>query len=114
MASQGGPYNCPQCGAIHGGGPAGGDLCSACSYPATPKESFQKQKRPFIEFTRTKKIEVQLTRIATALEQLLIEAYNFHTDIPTTDTSGRDPEVMYTDHDEQDIQDIVDDMKDRQ
>ena len=68
-------------------------------------------KRPFIEITRTKKIETQLARIATALEQLLLQQYGYHTDIPTTDTSGPEPEVMYTDQDEHDIQDIIDDMK---
>jgi len=104
-ANAAGTYQCPRCGIIHGGGPAGGDLCSSCSYP--------KQKRPFIEITRTKKIETQLTRIANALEQILIQQYSYFTDAPTTDTSGPEPQVLYTDHDEHDIQDIVDDMKDR-
>jgi len=70
-------------------------------------------KRPLVEFTRTKKIETQLTRIANALEQLLIQQYGFFTDAPSTDTSGPEPQVMYTDHDEHDIQDILDDMKER-
>jgi len=99
--------------------------CQACIARITPDkerkpyEDLQKeaaqQKRAFIEITRvkTKEVETQLTRIANALEQLLIEAYNFHTDTPTTDTSGPEPQVYYTDHDEQDIQEIVDDMKDR-
>jgi len=72
------------------------------------------QKRPWIEITRTKKIETQLTRIANALEQILVEAYGYHTDKPETDTSGPEPQVYYTDHDEQDIQDIVDAAKERE
>jgi len=72
------------------------------------------QKRAFIEFTRTKKIETQLTRIANALEQLLVEAYSYNTDAPTTDASGPEPQVMYTDHDEHDIQDILDEVKERE
>jgi len=97
---------CTRCEKEYYGIPYTGGLCSDC---ATQPQ----QKRPFIEFTRTKKIETQLTRIATALEQLLIEAYGYHTDIPTTDTSGPETQVMYTDHDEHDIQDILDDMKDQ-
>jgi len=80
--------------------------------PSPPAVPFEK-KRPFIEITRTKKIETQLTRIANALEQILIHQFNYHTDAPTTDTSGPEPQVMYTDHDEHDIQDIVDEMKER-
>ena len=74
----------------------------------------ERPRRPFIEITRTKKIETQLTRIAAALEQILIEAYGYHTDIPTTNTSGPEPQVYYTDQDEHDIRDIVDDVKERQ
>jgi len=89
--------------------------CRACIGQLPPdigKES-KGGRRPFIEITRTKKMETQLTRIACALEQLLIEAYGYHTEIPTTDTSGPDPQVYYTDHDEHDIRDIVDEVEER-
>jgi len=76
-----------------------------------------RQKRAFINIditrVKTKVVETQLTRIANALEQLLVEAYSYYTDAPTTDTSGPEPQVIYTDHDEQDIQDILDEVKER-
>jgi len=77
-----------------------------------------RQKRAFIDIditrVKTKAVETQLTRIANALEQLLVEAYGYNTDAPTTDASGPEPQVMYTDQDEHDIQDILDEVKDRE
>ena len=44
-----------------------------------------------------KGIIVELRRIATALEQLLIQEYGYHTVAPKADKRGDDPEVSYSD-----------------
>ena len=106
-----------------------GLVCQACEAKLPPTAEWWKKnvklsekavKRPLIEFTRTKKIEKHLAaigkdlgRIATALEIILQEAYGYQSQVPTVDTSGPEPQVGYTDQDEYDINEIVDEMGER-
>ncbi len=77
-------------------------------------------KRPLVEITRTKKIETalgliekDLERIATALEQFLIEEHGYHTEVPTVDTSGPEPQVEYTDQDRFDIEEMIEEVEEK-
>ncbi len=48
--------------------------------------------------------EVQLTRIAVALEQLLAREYGIHMQPHHADTSGAEPEALYTDEEKDFLQ----------
>lgn len=75
-------------------------------------------KRPLVEITRMgpvvkvlKSLDSNVERLAKAVEQLIFEAYEYQSHKPEVDTSGPEPQVMYTDQDEHDIRDIVEAMK---
>lgn len=68
-----------------------------------------------IDYARTPPgIEKQLTRIADCLEAILEQAYGYSMTPPKGDTSGPEPQVMYTDQDKYDIDEMVERVKEEE
>lgn len=100
-----------------------GIVCQSCIAGLPPtldtKDQLGERKRSLIEieFTRTKKIEKHLAaigkdlgRIATALEVYLAYEYSYQSKPLREDTSGPEPQVTFTNQDEYDINEIVEEM----